>query len=82
MKTKKITKTGWWGGKEEYEVNELGQKHGKYKDWYSNGNKCLECTYKNGKLHGLFKDWFLSGKIDYINTQKKDRYFGTMIQFK
>ena len=30
-------------------------------EWYENGNKKQELTYKNGKRHGLFTTWYENG---------------------
>ncbi len=35
---------------------------GPYRKWYENGQKWLECTYKNGVKHGLCQIWYESGQ--------------------
>jgi antitoxin component YwqK of YwqJK toxin-antitoxin module len=81
MQTKKITNTYHWG-KAEYEVNHLNQMCGQFKSWDSDGNKLEESNWRNIKRHGLYKKWHPNETIYYINTQKKHRRFGTMIQFE
>jgi antitoxin component YwqK of YwqJK toxin-antitoxin module len=82
MQTKKIKR--WWiNGNIADECTYInGQIHGLYKCWNKNGNKDIECTFQNGKKFGLYKSWWSDGKVCYINTQKKDQRFGTMIEFK
>jgi antitoxin component YwqK of YwqJK toxin-antitoxin module len=33
-------------------------KDGIYREWYRNGDKAIECTYKNDKKVGTFTSWF------------------------
>ncbi len=42
--------------------NKERQKHGKWIDFYSNGNPHHEYTYFNGILHGIYREYNLSGK--------------------
>lgn len=39
------------------------KQHGSYKSWHGNGNKCVQCTYIDGKRHGLYKTWHISGQL-------------------
>jgi hypothetical protein len=34
-----------------------------------------------GQKHGLYRFWHPNGKIDFIDTNKKSRDFGTAVQF-
>lgn len=47
--------------KEEYFVNEQGNKHGEYKMYYTNGKLYKKCRYVNGILHGNYKTWYYDG---------------------
>lgn len=53
--------------------NSENQKHGKWIDFYSNGNKKTEYNYFNGKLHGIYREYDLSGKMTverkYVNGE-------------
>jgi antitoxin component YwqK of YwqJK toxin-antitoxin module len=82
METKKITKIFPWGGKAEYEVNELGQYYGLYQSWRSDGSKRERCTFENDKFHGLYRYWAPDKTTSSLGTFKKDILFGTMIQFE
>ena len=37
-------------------------KNGEFKNWCDNGQKYIECTYKNGELDGEYKDWYDNGQ--------------------
>ena len=39
-----------------------GVKEGIYQEWYDNGQKEVECTYKDINLDGLFQSWFDNGQ--------------------
>lgn len=55
-----LKKTGQIIEKAEY----LDKKrNGKYEAWYSNRQKSVECSYKNGKEEGLYISWFPNGDI-------------------
>ncbi len=48
-----------------------GKKEGLYQTWYKNGQKFIECTYKEGKLDGICKIWHSNGeKIKEIIYKK------------
>lgn len=49
----------------EFKVNNKGKKDGKYLEYWENGNKNIECTYKNDTLIGDFYYYYESGKIKY-----------------
>ncbi len=42
--------------------NKDGLKHGKWVDFYSNGNPYKEYPYFNGILHGIYREYDMSGK--------------------
>ena len=49
----------------EYTVNEKGQVHGTYKDWYPNGQLWVQREYVNNKLHGIEHIWDDDGMMRY-----------------
>ena len=63
---------------EEYWINKKAEFEGEYKIWHENGNKLLECNYKNGKLEGEYKCWYENGnkceEINYKNGGLKGEY--------
>jgi antitoxin component YwqK of YwqJK toxin-antitoxin module len=61
--------------KEEYTVNEKGERHGIAKEFYSNGNLEFVINYKNGIMHGFVKGYYENGKLrteaNYINGEEE-----------
>ena len=49
--------------RKHYFINELGRRHGKYKDWHKNGQIWEQSHYVNDKLHGEYKQWYENGKV-------------------
>jgi hypothetical protein len=51
-----------------------GKKNGKWESWWDNGEKKVECNFKDGKLHGVYREWHLNGKFyfesEYFNGKK------------
>jgi antitoxin component YwqK of YwqJK toxin-antitoxin module len=39
---------------------------GRYNQWYQNGQRYIECVFKNGKLDGLYKEWHGNGQLKII----------------
>ena len=54
-------------GKKQFENNydEYGNKNGSWTNWYENGNKKLEATYKNDKPDGEYVTYYENGKLKY-----------------
>jgi antitoxin component YwqK of YwqJK toxin-antitoxin module len=48
-----------------FALNEDKPFTGRLIDYYSNGNKKADITYKNGKVHGLYNLWFENGNRKY-----------------
>jgi antitoxin component YwqK of YwqJK toxin-antitoxin module len=48
-----------------------GNKEGKYKQFYKNGQLYLICNYKNGKIEGEFQSYYESGQL-YIKCNYKN----------
>ena len=48
----------------------LIERDGLYTNWYENGQKESEGTYKNGKLDGLNTMWYENGQKWYEGTFK------------
>ena len=61
--------------KYEYVVR-FDKKHGKYTTWYENGNKDIECFYKDGKLEGEYKCWYKNGNKEVECFYKDDKLEG------
>lgn len=69
------------GCKMNYTVNESGQKHGLYEEWYNyetwdeNGKIKIRCNYVNGIKEGLYERWRENGKLSerytYVNDIKE-----------
>ena len=47
-----------------------GKKDGVHTEWYKNGQKKSEVTYKNGKLDGLVTNWYENGQKETEGTYK------------
>jgi len=47
-----------------------GKKDGKWTDWYENGQKSFEQTYKDGELDGLYTAWYKNGQKREEETYK------------
>lgn len=50
----------------DYYINENGNLHGQYKEYYQNGKLCLIRNYDNGKLHGEERTYYINGKLENI----------------
>ena len=61
--------------KEEYTINDKGERHGIAKEYYRNGNLEFIITYKNGIIHGLVKGYHENGKLrtesNFINGEEE-----------
>ena len=44
------------------------KKNGIHTEFYENGEKRFEGTFKNGKKDGLFTWWYKNGKKEYEGT--------------
>jgi hypothetical protein len=60
---------------EAWQVNSNGQKHGKYIEYYENGNPSAVAMYRNGVLHGSYTSFYADGvavwdKGNYVNGKK------------
>jgi hypothetical protein len=49
-----------------------GKKEGKWVDWYENGQKEYEETYKNDKINGLSTTWYENGEKESEIKYKDD----------
>lgn len=50
-----------------------GRKHGKYRLWYSNGDKCVECNYVDGLINGIYNFYTKEGlyqTTEFVNGLK------------
>lgn len=70
-----IQKTSCWDFncgriKENYYVNQKGEKNGPYKLYYEDGLLAIESNYKNGELDGIYKEYDRSfGKVFLKNIE-------------
>ena len=48
--------------KEEYFIN-AGKKEGIYKEYYENGQLCVEVNYINGTMNGIYKLYYENGQL-------------------
>lgn len=51
-------------------------KEGLFQDWWSNGQKLVKCTYRDGKKEGLYQRWFENGQISEQHTYKNGKENG------
>ena len=51
-------------------------ENGDCKEWCSNGELCVKCTYKDGKYDGSYQKWHSNGKIHIKCTYKENKYDG------
>ncbi len=51
------------------------QVHGKHEEWYTDGQKSLECFYKFGKKDGLYISWYPDGDTLEKFVYKEDKAF-------
>ena len=53
-----------------------GKRDGPYKEWWWNGNLCIEGNYNKGSLQGYFRYWWENGNLssegNYHNGQRWD----------
>ena len=49
------------------------KKNGIHTEFYENGEKKFEGTFKNGKKDGLFTWWYENGKKEYEGTYSDGR---------
>ena len=67
--------TKWYspedGGHKYKECNYFESENydGEYKSWWANGNKRVECSYKDGRKVGEYESWYTNGKLF-----KRDNY--------
>ena len=48
----------------------LIERDGLYTNWYKNGQKRDELTYKDGKFDGLYTNWYENGQKRFEGTYK------------
>ena len=52
-------------------INDNGERHGPWEDYYTNGNILSKLNYINGKFHGLYESYYSNGKlwykVNYVN---------------
>ena len=76
MKLNTIIKTYHKNGelREEYAVDEQGQKHGTYQLWYDNGQLMIRKEYVNGDLNGTYQSWYNNGQLcersEWVNGKR------------
>ena len=49
-----------------YRTNVDGKAHGEYKEWFSDGQPKIKCTYDSrieGMLHGKYEQWYCDGQL-------------------
>jgi antitoxin component YwqK of YwqJK toxin-antitoxin module len=56
-------------------------REGYWEYWYSNGQKKVEGSYKNGKKEGKWVYYYPSGKIRIIANYKENEMDGTNIWY-
>ena len=56
------------------------KKNGHFTEWWENGNKRWEGTFKNGKLNGLYMEWYMDGQkmieVTYKNGKESVQIVG------
>ena len=50
------------------------KKDGKYTEWYENGQKRSEETWKDGKLNGKTTIWYENGQKEHEGTSKDGKF--------
>jgi len=64
-----------------YGKNKDGEKDGKYKEFYENGQLKYENNYKDGKLEGEFKRFREDGTLQYLQKYSNGKLEGEQIFF-
>ena len=59
-----------------------GKKHGKFQEFYENGNKNITTSYINDEEHGYHLQFYSSGKLERIKTFENGKEEGIGIHFK
>ena len=62
-------------GKMIYDVR-FDQRHGKYREWYMNGQIKFEYSNKNGQKHGIYREWHENGQLKIQTTYKNGEIIG------
>jgi antitoxin component YwqK of YwqJK toxin-antitoxin module len=73
--TDRVTRDFYGGQRLEYHVIKGTEiKHGRYTDWYPNGQRQCEIMYVYGQRHGLCTTWYPNGQMavqeTYVNGKK------------
>ena len=55
-----------------------GKQDGLWTDWYENGQKSSEVTYKDSKKDGLYTGWYENGKKERENTYKDGEFIDSI----
>ena len=55
-----------------------GKQDGLWTDWYENGQKSSEVTYKDSKKDGLYTGWYENGKKERENTYKDGKFIDSI----
>ncbi len=59
------------GGKEQYEVDDQGRKHGPYTRWHPQGQIAVQASYDQDRLDGLVRTWDVTGAPRSAITYKR-----------
>jgi len=55
-----------------------GKLHGKYREWYEDGNLYTESNYVDGERHGLYREFYRDGNLyaecNYIDGERHGLY--------
>ena len=60
----------------EYSVNEAGQKHGRYIEYYETGRQKVKAKYRNGLLEGAYTIYYETGSVHIKATYRKGKLHG------
>tara|TARA_B100000315_G_scaffold242395_1_gene264513 strand:- start:45 stop:350 length:306 start_codon:yes stop_codon:yes gene_type:complete len=67
---------------ETYVDDKDGKWDGLITEWYENGQKSYEATYKDGEQDGLATWWYENGQKEYEGTYKNESQVGEWIYYK
>jgi len=64
-----------------YEIkNGISEREGTFVSWYENGQKSVECTFKDGCFIGLYKSWHENGVRSIVCTYSEEDKLGGLYE--
>ena len=57
-------------------INEKGERHGYWEEYYSNGQLWCKGNYVNGKQHGYWEDYYENGQLNFKGNYVNGKQHG------